>query len=91
MKVLSLNGIYFHASEFETVGLPLYEAQELGLKIVVPNKSYSKYFLSDHTYLYKYKNTEDALSKIHDAGIAAEDYIFANSYSENWGKILDKI
>lgn len=91
LKVLSLNGIYFHASEFETVGLPLYEAQELGLKIVVPNKSYSKYFLSDHTYLYKYKNTEDALSKIHDAGIAAEDYIFANSYSENWGKILDKI
>ena len=91
LKVLSLNGIYFHASEFETVGLPLYEAQELGLKIVVPNKSYSKYFLSDHTYLYKYKNTEDALRKIHDAGIAAEDYIFANSYSENWGKILDKI
>ena len=55
LKVLSLNGIYFHASEFETVGLPLYEAQELGLKIVVPNKPYSKYFLSNNTYLYKYK------------------------------------
>ena len=89
--MLSLSGIYFHASEYETVGLPLYEAQELGLKIVVPDKSYSKYFLSDHTYLYNYKNTEDAIRKIHDADNAGEDYIFANSYSENWGKILDKI
>ena len=91
LKVLSLNGIYFHASEFETVGLPLYEAQELGLKIVVPDKSYSKYFLSDHIYLYNYKNTEDAISKIYDAGTAKEDYILANSYSENWEKVLDKI
>ena len=91
LKVLSLNGIYFHASEFETVGLPLYEAQELGLKIVVPNKPYSKYFLSNNTYLYKYKNTEDAISKIYDAGISEEDYILANSYFENWEKILEKI
>ena len=91
LKVLSLNGIYFHASEFETVGLPLYEAQELGLKIVVPDQPYSKHILSDHTYLYDYKNTEDAISKIYDASIAEEDYILANSYSENWGEILDKI
>ena len=91
LKELSLNGIYFHASEFETVGLPLYEAQELGLKIVVPNKPYSKYFLSNNTYLYNYKSTEDAISKIYDAGIAGEDYILANSYSENWEKVLDKI
>jgi len=91
LKVLSLNGIYFHASEFETVGLPLYEAQELGLKIVVPNKPYSKYFLSINTYLYKYKNTEDAISKIYEAGIAGEGYILANSYSENWEKISEKI
>ena len=91
LKVLSLNGIYFHASEFETVGLPLYEAQELGLKIVVPNKPYSKYFLSNNTYLYDYKSTEDAINKIYDAGIAEEDYILANSYSENWEKVLDKI
>jgi len=91
LKVLSLNGIYFHASEFETVGLPLYEAQELGLKIVVPNKPYSKYFLSNNTFLYKYKNTEDAISKIYDAGISEEDYILANSYFENWEKILEKI
>ena len=91
LKVLSLNGIYFHASEFETVGLPLYEAQELGLKIVVPNKPYSKYFFSNNTYLYKYKNTEDAISKIYEAGIAEEDFILANSYFENWGKVLEKI
>ena len=91
LKVLSLNGIYFHASEFETVGLPLYEAQELGLKIVVPNKPYSKYFLSNNTYLYKYKNTEDAINKIYEAGITEEDYILANSYYENWEKVLEKI
>ena len=91
LKVLSLNGIYFHASEFETVGLPLYEAQELGLKIVVPNKPYSKYFLSNNTFLYDYKSTEDAISKIYDAGVAEEDYILANSYSEKWEKVLDKI
>ncbi len=91
LKVLSLNGIYFHASEFETVGLPLYEAQELGLKIVVPNKPYSKYFLSNNTFIYKYKNKEDAMSKILEAGIDKKGYILAHSYSENWEKILEKI
>ena len=45
----------------------------------------------NHRLTYNYKNTEDAIRKIHDAEIAGEDYIFANSYSENWGKILDKI
>ena len=45
---MSINEIYFHASEFETVGLPLYEAQELGLKVVAPIKPYS---FDTHLYI----------------------------------------
>ena len=91
LNVISQNEIYFHASEFETVGLPLYEAQSLGLKIVSPKKPYSQYLVSNTTYLYDYKNIDDAINKINEACIAEEEYVLANSYSENWGKVLDKI
>ena len=91
LSVLSLNEIYFHASEFETVGLPLYEAQELGLKVVAPIKPYSQNFLTNNVYLYHYKNIDDALNKINEAGISENDYLLANSYTENWKQVLDKI
>ena len=50
LSVMSENEIYFHASEHETVGLPLYEAQNLGLKLIIPDRPYSKYFKSDNVF-----------------------------------------
>ena len=91
MEVLSQNEIYFHASEFETVGLPLYEAQDLGLKVVAPNNPYTQYFDKDSTFLYKSNDALDAVQTIELASSTKTKNIQALDYSENWGKVLSKI
>tara|TARA_B100000427_G_scaffold188428_1_gene156607 strand:- start:1258 stop:2223 length:966 start_codon:yes stop_codon:yes gene_type:complete len=91
MKLLSENEIYFHASDFETVGLPLYEAQELGLKVVAPSSPYTQYFDKDSTFLYESNNVNDAVDKIHKATKSSAQNIKALNYSENWAKVLRKI
>jgi len=91
MKLLSENEIYFHASDFETVGLPLYEAQELGLKVVAPSSPYTQYFDKDSTFLYESNNVSDAIDKIHTAMKNNAQNIKALNYSENWAKVLRKI
>ena len=88
MEVLSQNEIYFHASEFETVGLPLYEAQDLGLKVVAPNNPYTQYFDKDSTFLYEINNVNDAVEKINLAIESRSENIQALNYSENWEKVL---
>jgi len=88
MKILSENEIYFHASNFETVGLPLYEAQELGLKVVAPSSPYTQYFDKDSTFLYEINNVNDAVEKINLAIESKSENIQALNYSENWGKVL---
>ncbi len=91
MKILSENEIYFHASDFETVGLPLYEAQELGLKVVAPSSPYTQYFDKDSTFLYENNNVNDAVEKIHLAIESKSENIKALNYSENWAKVLRQI
>jgi len=91
MKILSENEIYFHASDFETVGLPLYEAQELGLKVVAPTSPYTQYFDKDSTFLYEKNNVEDAVEKINLAIKSESKNIKALNYSENWAKVLGLI
>ena len=91
MKVISENEIYFHASEFETVGLPIYEAQNLGLKIVVPKKPYSEYFVKDNVFLYEFNNIESAVQKIEEAKNLKLKNSKALVYNENWSKILEYI
>ncbi len=91
MKILSENEIYFHASDFETVGLPLYEAQELGLKVVAPTSPYTQYFDKDSTFLYEKNNVEDAVEKINLAIKSEAKNIKALNYSENWAKVLGLI
>ena len=91
MKILSENEIYFHASDFETVGLPLYEAQELGLKVVAPTSPYTQYFDKDSTFLYEKNNVEDAVEKINLAIRSEAKNIKALNYSENWAKVLGLI
>ena len=91
MKILSENEIYFHASDFETVGLPLYEAQELGLKVVAPSSPYTQYFDKDSTFLYENNNVDDAVEKINLAIKSESKNIKALNYSENWAKVLGLI
>ena len=89
LKVLSENEIYFHASDYETVGLPLYEAQNLGLKLVIPQKPYTEYFKENNVFIYEHKNVKSALEKIERANNFKIKNIKALIYNENWSKILE--
>ena len=91
LEFISENEIYFHASEYETVGLPLYEAQNLGLKVVAPLCSYTQYFSPESIFLYEMNNLEDALKKIEDAKSSNIESIDTLNYSENWKIVLDNI
>ena len=91
LKVLSENDIYFHASDYETVGLPLYEAQNLGLKLVIPQKPYTTYFNGESVFIYEHKNLKSALLKIKEANNLKIKNFKALIYNENWSKILKYI
>ena len=91
MNILSENEIYFHASEYETVGLPIYEAQNLGLKIIVPKKPYSEYLTNENVFFYEYKNIDSAIRKIEQAKNVKLKNSKALIYNENWTKILEYI
>ena len=91
LSVMSENEIYFHASEHETVGLPLYEAQNLGLKLIIPDRPYAKYFMSDNVFVYKYNDIESALEKIELANNLKLKKSTALLYNENWSRILSYI
>ena len=91
MSVMSEHEIYFHASEYETVGLPIYEAQNLGLKLVIPKRPYTNYFRSENVFTYELNNPQSALVSIEEA----KNFNIKNSptliYNENWSKILEYI
>ena len=91
LEALSNNEIYFHASEHETVGLPLYEAQNLGLKVVAPISSYTQYFSPESVFLYNINDPDDALKKLDDAKSSSIEKIDTLNYSENWKIVLDNI
>ena len=91
LKVLSDSEIYFHASEHETVGLPLYEAQNLGLKVVAPLSSYTQYFSPESIFLYNINDPNDALKKIEEAKSSSIETIDTLNYSENWKIVLENI
>ena len=91
LSVMSENEIYFHASEHETVGLQLYEAQNLGLKLIIPDRPYAKYFMSDNVFVYKYNDIESALEKIELANNLKFKKSTALLYNENWSRILSYI
>ena len=89
LNVLSENEIYFHASDYETVGLPLYEAQNLGLKLVIPKKPYTEYFKGDNVFIYEHKNLKSAASKVEQAMEIEIKNTKALIYNENWLKVLN--
>ena len=91
LSVISENEIYFHASEHETVGLPIYEAQNLGLKIIIPKRPYSDYFKYENVFIYEYKNIDSAVQKIEEAKNLKLKHSKALLYNENWSKILEYV
>jgi len=91
LSVISENEIYLHASKHETVGLPIYEAQNLGLKIIIPKRPYSDYFNYENVFFYEYKNIESAVQKIEEAKNLKLKHSKALLYNENWSKILEYI
>mgnify|MGYP001256189052 FL=1 len=91
LSVMSENEIYFHASEHETVGLPLYEAQNLGLKLIIPDRPYSKYFKGENVLIYKYNDIQSALEKIELANNLNLKNSPALIYNENWSRILSYV
>ena len=91
LSVMSENEIYFHASEHETVGLPLYEAQNLGLKLIIPDRPYSKYFKGENVLIYKYNDIQSALEKFELANNLKFKKSSALLYNENWSRILSYI
>ena len=91
LSVISENEIYLHASEHETVGLPIYEAQNLGLKIIIPKRPYSDYFKYENVFFYEYKNINSAVQKIEEAKNLKLKHSKALLYNENWSKILEYI
>ena len=91
LSVISENEIYLHASEHETVGLPIYEAQNLGLKIIIPKRPYSDYFKYENVFFYEYKNIDSAVQKIEEAKNLKLKHSKALLYNEIWSKILEYI
>ena len=73
------------------MGLPLYEAQNLGLKVVAPLSSYTQYFSPESIFLYNMNDPDDALKKIDEAKSSSIETIDTLNYSENWKIVLENI
>ena len=84
MQVFKYHSTYIHTSEFETVGLPIYEALELGLKVVVPNLEYIR-IENENILKYEFGNYSSAINAI-DESIKNLEKVYCDVpiYYENW-------
>ncbi len=84
MQVFRSNSTYIHTSEYETVGLPIYEALECGLKVVVPNLDYIN-LENENIFKYEFGNYSSAINAI-DESIKNVEKVFCDVpiYYENW-------
>jgi hypothetical protein len=87
-NLMNESSIYFHARNYETVGLPLYEASDSGLIIVAPNLPYMQYFDSNNVFTYEHGNLEDAKKKLLEALSNTNNSLTTYSYDENWIEVL---
>ena len=84
MQVFKSHSTYIHTSEFETVGLPIYEALELGLKVVVPNLEYIN-LENENIFKYEFGNYSSAINAIDESIKNLEKvYCVVPIYYENW-------
>ena len=87
MQVFKSHSTYIHTSEFETVGLPIYEALELGLKVVVPNLDYIN-LINKNIFKYEFGNYSSAINACNESmKNIGEFHIDVPIYIEDW--ILD--
>ena len=84
MQVFKSHSTYIHTSEFETVGLPIYEALEFGLKVVVPNLEYIN-LENENIFKYEFGNYSSAINAI-DESIKNLEKVYCDVpiYYENW-------
>ena len=87
-NLMNESSIYFHASSYETVGLPLYEASDSGLIIVAPNLPYMQYFDENYVFTYEHGNLEDAKKTLAKAMNYKNNSVTTYNYNENWIEIL---
>ena len=89
-KELEKHNIYLHASFVETLCLPIFEAQKKGLSIVAPNLDYAVNASAQKKYLYKYKDTDDAVRMVKKSlkYIEALNDLEVNLYTEDWNHVL---
>ena len=85
------HNIYLHASNYETVGLPIYEASSNGLFVVGPELEYMNNF--DNTNSIKYipgniSSAVNAIKEVLNINIKTYDSL---TYTENWDEVLKKL
>ena len=84
LQVFKTHSTYIHTSEFETVGLPIYEALESGLKVVVPNLDYIN-LINKNIFKYEFGNYSSAIKACNESIKSSEKvYCDVPTYHENW-------
>tara|TARA_B100000287_G_scaffold321864_1_gene305802 strand:- start:629 stop:1570 length:942 start_codon:yes stop_codon:yes gene_type:complete len=84
IQAFKMHSTYIHTSEFETVGLPIYEALESGLKVVVPNLDYIK-LTNENIFKYEFGNYSSAIKACNESIKNLEKvYCDVPIYYENW-------
>jgi len=87
INIFKNNSYYIHTSNYETVGLPIYEALESGIKVIVPNEEYINI---NNANIFKYlprdiKSLMDACRKAINSNYV--DEISVPIYYEDWNLI----
>ena len=87
INIFKNNSYYIHTSNYETVGLPIYEALESGIKVIVPNEEYINI---NNANIFKYlprdiQSLMDACRKAINSSYI--DEISVPIYYEDWNLI----
>ena len=84
IEVFKQHSTYIHTSEFETVGLPIYEALESGLNVVIPNLDYVN-LTNENIFKYEFGNYASAINACNESiKNLDKEYCNVPIYYENW-------
>ena len=84
IEVFKQHSTYIHTSEFETVGLPIYEALESGLNVVIPNLDYVN-LTNENVFKYEFGNYASAINACNESiKNLDKEYCNVPIYYENW-------
>ena len=87
LSIFKNNHCYIHTSKYETVGLPIYEALESGLKVVVPDENYVS-LENENIFKYILGNLNSAVEACRLASTkSSTEKLEVPVYSENWNLI----